>query len=169
MPRLPYIAAEAIADGPKKKTVGHASNLHRILGYNPRLLASWKILTASLRDDCVTPRSLRELITLRVAQLGTSDYMFVEHVPMALAAGVSHEQIAELSAWRTSDSFYPGERVVLRIAEAVHQGNVSEDDFTSLSEHYSDEEVMEIILTAAFYGMVPNFTQALDIQPEAAS
>ena len=169
MPRVPLLSLESSLEPVSGQPVGHASNLHRILGYNPQLLVAWKQFAATLREAPVSSRSLRELITLRIGQLGTSDYMWVEHIPMALAAGVTSRQIEALAGWTASDLFSDKEHAALRMTDAVARGQLGNEDFAVLEEHFPLEEIVELVFTAAFYGLVPRFTQAMDIRPETAA
>src|SRR5262245_34338290 len=67
---------------------GDLSNLYRIIGHNPTLLAGWIEFAYSLRRDCATPRTLRELMILRGAQICNSAYEWHQHKRMAHKAGV---------------------------------------------------------------------------------
>src|SRR5947209_16397599 len=95
------------------------SNLYRTLGHAPRMLAAWVGLAWPLRGEPSVPRSLRELMILRGAQLTGAGYEWAHHREMALAAGVTAGQVAALAGWRSSDLFDERERAALAFAEEV--------------------------------------------------
>ena len=166
MSRLPLLPLPEESSLEAAHPIGQARNLHRILAYNPALLRSWKLFTSSLRGDCQSPRDLRELCTLRVAMFGRSDYMWQEHRVAAKKSGLSDEKIDGLAIWQTSPVFSEKERVALALTEAVVGSYVTDELFQRALATFSAAEVMELILTAAFYGMVPQFTFAMDIPAE---
>src|SRR5256885_15328355 len=71
-----------------------------------------------------TPRTLRELMILRGAQLMRSEYEWAQHLGMARKCGVREAQIAALAGWRASPEFDSREKAALALAEAVTQGNL---------------------------------------------
>ncbi|WP_374727617.1 MULTISPECIES: carboxymuconolactone decarboxylase family protein [Glycomyces] len=80
-------------------------NLHRALAHAPALLAPLLDLIHALRFDAEAPRSLRELMICRIAQLENSTYELAHHLPMAADAGLDDEQLAALERWREADCF----------------------------------------------------------------
>jgi len=79
---------------------GKPVNLYRALGNHAALAAAWTEFANAIRHDSRTPRSLRELMILRTAQLARSEYEWAHHLRMARKAGVEAAKIAALSGWR---------------------------------------------------------------------
>jgi hypothetical protein len=86
------------------------------------LIGCWAITPASgsvvdfaytLPGSCTTPRTLRELMSLRTAQLAQSRYEWQQHRIMACDAGVPEEQVAALENWQHSSLFDARERAAL--------------------------------------------------------
>ena len=78
-PRLPL---KEIDDTNKKRIVelnGEFLNLYRVLGHHANLLSAWIEFAYTLRRDCKTARTLRELMILRGAQLEGSAYEWHQH------------------------------------------------------------------------------------------
>lgn len=174
MTRLPLVAAEssaAVAAAYRSVTEqGRAvPNLYRVLANAPAMLTAWTAMAWPLRADCNTPRSLRELTILRVAQLNGSDYEWAQHQPMALASGVASAQIEALAEYSTSDVFDQVQRAVLAaVDELTTTGRLSAGNFTALEQEFDPGSLVEIILTISFYSCVSRFLAAFDIDVEPA-
>jgi alkylhydroperoxidase family enzyme len=140
--------------------------LYRALANTPVLLRSYSVLAGSLRHDSASARRLRELVILRTAQLTGSAYEWSHHRPMAIAAGIGHEQIGALSAWEESGLFDESERAVLRCAEAVHDLEVTDEAFAELEGAVGRAGAVEIVLTASFYEAVARLVQGLGVEVE---
>lgn len=173
MPNLPLIEDNAdpriasIYD--TLKAGGHKGfpNLYRLIGNSPDMLKAWTGLAWPLRNAATTPRGLRELMILRGAQMMGAEYEWVHHVPMARAAGVSQGQIDALGEWRLSIHFDEKEKIALRLAEEITQGpGASADAMADARRHFSDSDVVELVLTSAFYACVGRMLHSLDVPLE---
>ena len=161
-PRLIEIFDEVRARWPK------VPHLYRILGNAPEMLRAWFDMAWKLRLDAKTPRRLRELIILRVAQILQSSYEWAHHLPMARDAGITAAEIDALSDWRSLASLSPGERAALQLAEDVANGpHASAETMTALKHHFSESETVELVLTASFYICVARFLASMDVDLEA--
>jgi alkylhydroperoxidase family enzyme len=150
--------------------VGHAGapgvNLYRALAHAPGLLGAWIDFAWALREECQTPRPLRELMILRTAQRALSQYEWNQHRYMAAEAGVDEHQVAELSMWRTSPAFTDAERAALALTDALFDGYVPDEVNAALGEHFDEKARVELTLTAAFYCAVPRLLDALRVPVE---
>jgi len=165
-PRLPL---KEIDERNKKRILelnGEFLNLYRVLGHHANLLSAWIEFAYTLRRDCTTPRTLRELMILRGAQLEGSAYEWHQHRRWARQQGVPPEQIEDLFFWRESPRFTEAECAALGLTEAMMHGNVTDDDYAHLAKHFSPCEIIELALTAGFYAMVPRVLNALKVPIE---
>lgn len=161
LPQLPAPIAERVAALGARQV-----NLYRSLAAAPELLEAWIDWAWALRDRCVTPRDLRELVVLRTAVLARSPYEWHQHERMASDAGLTPERIAAVAAWQVSDLFDPRERAVLALTDAVVAGGVPDAVLDALAEHVDERGRLELVLTAAFYVMVPRVLDALRVPLE---
>jgi 4-carboxymuconolactone decarboxylase len=141
-------------------------NLYRALAHAPRLLEAWIDFSWSLREQCETPRALRELIILRTAQLTHAPYEWHQHRRMAAEAGVDEHRVAELAMWRTSPAFTEAERAALAFTDALADGDVPDEVNAALDEHFDEQARVELTLTASFYFGVPRLLNALRVPVE---
>ncbi|OGA64132.1 MAG: hypothetical protein A3G81_01700 [Betaproteobacteria bacterium RIFCSPLOWO2_12_FULL_65_14] len=145
---------------------GAPPNLYRALANHPNIIAAWAEFANTLRNGTRTPRTLRELVILRGAQLAKSEYEWAQHLKMARKAGVREAQIAALADWRKSAEFDAKEKAALAIADAVTEGRVSDDVYRDVSKHFDHHDYVELAVTAGFYAMVARTLDALGVQLE---
>ena len=147
---------------------GRPINLYRTLAGHPTLLDTWIEYAWGLRGASETPRGLRELVILRVAQMTNATYEWAAHVKMARTAGVSEDKIGALGRWREAPRFDGRERAALAYAEAMHFGHVDDPTFAAVRANFTDPEILELTLTASTYLGLATLLEALRIPPEGA-
>ncbi|WP_157372233.1 carboxymuconolactone decarboxylase family protein [Arthrobacter sp. Soil736] len=87
--------------------------------------ASWRALNglalkvADAGEQAGLPRSVIELVNVRISQLNGCAFCLDLHVRLARDAGVSDQQLAVLPAWRDTALFTQTERAALTIGEAI--------------------------------------------------
>jgi AhpD family alkylhydroperoxidase len=166
MPRYPHrdppaaIAATIAAAG------APPLNLYRILANHTPLLEAWCAFAYALRADCTLPRSLREIMILRTAIRHNCAYEWIQHERMALTAGVTTEEIAAIHDWQPSNAFSDRARAALLLTDAMFDNHLGEGTEQSIRQWFSDAEMIELILTAGFYMMVPRVLMAIDANTE---
>ena len=141
-------------------------DLYRALANAPDLLVAYRPLPQHLRHAGTSPRRLRELAVLRVAQLVGSAYEWSHHRPMAVQAGVTDAQIEELASWRGSERFDADERPVLAAVDAIHDLRLSDAEFAALAERLGRVGAMEIVVAVAQYEATARIIQALSVEVE---
>lgn len=166
MRRVPLAQFEPVLGKRLEELWGRPPNLYKALANHPALVAAWTEFSRTLRHDTRTPRSLRELVILRGAQLMRSEYEWAQHLAMARKAGVSEAQIRELPSWKTSSSFTPREKAALALAEDVTRGKVSDEVYAEAMRHFDHHDYVELALVAAFYAMVGRMLDAMGVQLE---
>jgi AhpD family alkylhydroperoxidase len=136
--------------------------LYRTLGNAPAMLNAWVGLAWPLRNEATTPRALRELIIMRVAQLTRTAYEWVAHRPMVLKCGITETQLSELNRWRESAAFSDEQREVLAMTDELTDGlDVSDETWIAIAARYEPGEIIELVLTAAYYSCVSRTLRAL--------
>jgi len=173
MPRIPLIADNA---DPRIASVyealqagGHKGfpNLYRLIGHAPAMLKAWTQFAWPLRTEAKTSRALRELMILRGAQIMGADYEWTHHAPMARAAGVSQDKIDGLQDWKGSQLYSLEERAVLRLADEITHGpGASEAAMSEARGHFSESDIVELVLTSSFYACVGRVLHSLDVPLE---
>lgn len=147
---------------------GDVINLHLTLGHAPAIAKARRAMATALRFEAATPRSLRELVIVRTAQIVGGDYELNQHLPMALASGLTPEQVGDIERWQGSSRFDERERAVLAYVEAVagQGGEVDDATFAELARHFGPKEIVELTVTIANYYGTGLITKALRIEIE---
>ena len=140
--------------------------IYRALANAPGLLRAWTAFAWPLRSEPAVPRRLRELMIIRVAQLTGARAEWVGHVAMGLDHGVAQAQVDSLQEWAASDAFDDDERALLAFTDQLTiDGTVDDATFAPLAARWSNQELVEITLTAAFYACVSRVLNALAVEP----
>jgi alkylhydroperoxidase family enzyme len=138
--------------------------LYRTLGNSPAMLRAWTGMAWPLRHDATSPRGLRELLIMRVAQLTVASFEWVSHWDMAVKYGITVEQLEQLNRWQDSDLFDADERVALALADELTSGlEVADGTWAALAERFPPGELVELVLTVSFYACVSRALHALEL------
>jgi AhpD family alkylhydroperoxidase len=137
------------------------SPLYQALSNEPDLLIGWLDLAWRLRQGRKTSTRLRELMIVHGATLADCQFELMGHTVRAHAAGVTDDELAQVAGWRDSTIFTDEERVAFAFMEQMVAGHVSDETNADLAAAFDHAERIELILTAAFYCMVPRTIDAL--------
>lgn len=164
--RFPHIDIPADQEKVIRDAGAPLLNLYRILANNPGMLDAWLAFAYAIRANCTTPRALRELMILRTAQLHESQYEWEQHVRMALNAGVPLAQITQLHRWRLAPIYSYRERAALMLTEAIIENDVTDEVYRQVAHAFDVRELIELVMTASFYCMVPRVLDAIAVTSE---
>jgi alkylhydroperoxidase family enzyme len=109
---------------------------------------------------------LRELGQTRVGWDVGSRFVFSQHCKSCRTVGISEEKIRSIPNWEESECFNEIERAVLAYTDclAINNGLVADEIFQTLTEHLSDEEILELTYIVATYGMHGIISRALRLE-----
>jgi 4-carboxymuconolactone decarboxylase len=138
--------------------------LYRTLGNSPAMLQAWTGMAWRLRHDATSPRALRELLIMRIAQLTVAPFEWVSHWDMAVKHGVTEDQLTELSGWPASELFSVEERAALAMCDELTRDlHVADETWSALAAHFGPGELVELVLTVSFYSCVSRTLHALGL------
>jgi alkylhydroperoxidase family enzyme len=111
----------------------------------------------------------RELVILAVGRIEGGVYEFAQHVPIALAAGCSEDQVAALEAARFDDkAFDDAEKAMLRLVrEVVRDVKASAEAMDAAKAYFDAQEIVEIICTVGFYMTIARLAETTGIEIDA--
>lgn len=142
--------------------------IHRVLALAPKVLEATYNQAIVQRNETRVDRSLNELMILRTAQVEGGDYEFQAHVPMALAHGLTQDQIDALGHWQSADLFDERQRAVLAYADALFaRQHVPSDVFDALARVLDPQEIVELTMICGFYTMASRLSCGVDMNPDA--
>ena len=116
---------------------------------------------------------MRELVILAVSQLEGGTYEWVQHVPIAEAAGCTRAKIEAIENGNfEASSFDDREQALLRFArQVIEDVRADEDTVKAANRYFSPQELVEIIVTCGFYMMLTRLTETTrtDIDPPSGT
>ena len=139
-------------------------NLYRMLLHSPPVAAGWLNLLTAIRQQCTLDARYRELVIMRIAVINGADYEYVQHIPHALAAGLTESDYTALHEWMSYGAWTPEDRAVLAYTDAMtREVQVSDPIFAAVAEHFDERETVELTATIAAYNLVSRFLEALQV------
>jgi AhpD family alkylhydroperoxidase len=142
------------------------SKLYQALGNDGELLAGWVNLAWRLRaSDRHTPVRLRELMIVLASLRQDCGYEVAGHRRRALAAGVSENELEQLTDWRDAPEFSEEERIAFALTEEMVAGRVTDATLDRLTGCFDEATRVELIMTAGFYCMSARVIDALRLNP----
>jgi alkylhydroperoxidase family enzyme len=81
---------------------------------------------------------------------------------------VTEAQIENLRFYQRSDAYTEKERATIRFADLVTRGAAAIDDATLgwLGKHYTQDEIVELVMVIAVANMVNRFNDTLQVEPD---
>lgn len=144
---------------------GQMLHIYRMLLHSPNVAEGWLALMTAIRQRCVLPGSLRELVIMRIAQLNGAAYEAEQHRAYALKEGVSEAQLEALEDWENAKLFSGVERAVLDYTDTMTLDvKVPVKIFEAVQRHFDEQGLIELTATIASYNMVSRFLVALQIE-----
>jgi alkylhydroperoxidase family enzyme len=163
--KLPEKAREAYERLPRKL------NIFRMWANAPDCFVSGMRFGGNILSRQKLGADLRELVILLVARTEGGTYEWVQHVPIALAAGCKQAQIDALEQSKfDAPVFRDKEKVLLKFSsEVIRDVRASEATLKQAQKHFSPQEIVEIILTCGFYMTMARMTETtgVDVDPPA--
>jgi alkylhydroperoxidase family enzyme len=142
-------------------------NVWRAVAHVPSVLGASLTYGAALRHDTEVDSKIRELAILTVAHAAGVEYAIAHHSGPAVLHGATEAQLADVGSFETSDAFDEREKAVMRLAhESTVNVQVSDEVWNAASRHFSDKEMVELVLNIAYYNNGVRMMAMLDIDLE---
>ncbi|MCE7073785.1 carboxymuconolactone decarboxylase family protein [Dyadobacter sp. CY107] len=111
----------------------------------------WELVSAIDKRlyQSTLPKSLIELIKIRVSQINKCAYCIDYHTQDALRHGETPRRIFALSAWQESPLFSESERSALQVAEEmtfIFQHGISDQAYEKLRSYFTKKEIADIMI-----------------------
>jgi alkylhydroperoxidase family enzyme len=168
MARLPYLETDQVAPE-YRDMLRRNTNLHKLLVNSPDMARAFNGVGNHIRFKSSLDPRLRELAILQVGWLAKSEYEFTHHVRIGKEFGVTDEDIAGLIA-ETDDKpskLEPLAKVILKGArEMTRDMAMSEGTFAEIKRELSNEQMVDLVLTIAFYCAVVRVLATMKIDNE---
>jgi alkylhydroperoxidase family enzyme len=164
-PRIPPLDVASLAESQRGMPGISASNVMLTLARYPDLFTPWLTLAESLGlSDQIAPRE-RELAILRLALKTECEYIWANHVLVAVGVGVSVAEIEALT--KQSGSWSASDAAILRAVEELCSDDcISDETFAALSASRDDKQMIGILALISYYRMNAGLLNSLGVQAE---
>ncbi|MBT4355495.1 MAG: carboxymuconolactone decarboxylase family protein [Rhodospirillaceae bacterium] len=169
MARLPYIDIGELEDN-DRDLLKRPINLFRQLVNSPGGARAFGTLGGYIRHKSTLDPRLREMAIIQVGYLTKSEYEYTHHVRLGMEQfGVSESDINGITAETNgqTSSLPELDRIILRATrDMVTNFKISDNDFENLKIFLSNEHLVDLVLTIAFYCGVVRVLATLEIDNE---
>lgn len=139
-------------------------NIFRVMNNAPNVAKGFSSCGSRILGQTKLDHKLRELVINAISVQLNCPYEWSHHGKWALDVGASPH---ELEALKSGDlaALGPRERAVVEYALKVEANCVTDTDIEGLrSAGLDDQEIVEVTVTAGFYGMTARFLNAMDVE-----
>lgn len=168
-PRLAVVDESDLTEAQRDMLSSRANlNIYRTLAHHVDLYNRWSPLgQILLNGSTISPRH-REMAMLRMGWLCQSPYEWSQHARIAKAsAGMTDAELRAIAAAPDASTWSETDRAVLKMADELrYDAIISHETWATLRKTYSDQQVMELLFTAAQYQLVSMALNTLGIQIE---
>lgn len=140
-------------------------DVFRTIGHHPSVLAQFRELGGTLWDEIGLTTRQRELLILGVARALRSEYVWHQHVRIALANGFTEAEVRAISASRFGE-FDPEEATLLRYAVAFARGEVTDDVHEEAAATFEEETLVGLGMSVSFYLTIIRMMDAFEVETE---
>lgn len=163
MARLPYApAANTGAD--------HPLNLFRMLAHSPPVLSGFVALGGALLGESALDARLRELAILRVGRRAGARYEVEKHERIARAIGVTDAELQALAPGASLAALDEAARDVVVLTDELVAGvRAGDAALASARRHLDDRQVVELVVTVGYYGLVCRVLETFGVDLEVGA
>ncbi len=174
MPRYLPVQIDAAGEPVKRvyadvqQKLGHVPNFLKTLAHNDRILKPIADAFLSATGESSLSEKTRQLVILRVCQLDKCKYTVDVHTLLARKAGWSEDHLKAMDDYNQSELFSFYEKEALRLVELVRStpDEIPSDYWAQLDNHYTSDQVVEMVTLIGFIGMINHLILALQIGPD---
>jgi uncharacterized peroxidase-related enzyme len=147
-----------------QRNLGFIPNSILIMQRRPKMAKALAQMTASVWDpDGLVDRGLKRLIAHVASRTAGCQYCMAHTAGGALHFGVEEKKLAAVWDYETNPLFDPAERSALDLAVAgASVPNAATDEmFAALREHWTDDQIVEIVGVIALFGFLNRWNDTL--------
>ena len=170
-PRIPPIPESEWSDEVREllagfvRPDGRVFNIFGTLAHHPKLMKRWVVFANHvLGKQTLSPRD-RALAILRIGWLCRAEYEWGQPVVIGRDAGISDEEIERVPSGPDARGWPPNEAAILRAVDELHDdAMITDSTWKVLSEHYSTEQLIDLVFTVGQYNLVSMALNTLGVQ-----
>ena len=140
-------------------------NVFGTIANHPTLMREWlRFATYALTKSTLDPRT-RELAVLRVGWRCHAPYEWGQHVVVGRAVGLTDDDVRRVAEGPDADGWTPAEVAALRATDELHdRSTITDATWAALTEHFSDQQVLDLVFLVGNYHIVSFALNACGVQ-----
>jgi len=174
MPRYLPVQPDAANDSVKtvyaelQRQLGYVPSFLKTLAHSDRFLKPVADAYLGIQGESGLSDKTRQLVILQTCRLEKCKPMVDKHTELAKAAGWTDEQLQAFDNPAESDNLNFYEKDALRFVELARStpDEIPFDFWTQLDNHYTLDQVVEMLILIGFYSMISRFMLALELPAE---
>ncbi len=152
---------------PYKNSDGKIMNVFTTVVRHPGLFERFMPFASYVIQEQTLPARDREMLILRIGWLCQAKYEFGQHTLAAKEVGLSDEEILRITRGPDDPEWNEFESALLRAAdELFHDAIIADSTWNTLSRHYEEKQLMDIVFTLGQYNMVSWMLNSFGVQLE---
>ena len=143
--------------------------LFRTLAVHDELASRMRVVGSGiLGHGRIDPREREIVIHRTCARCGAEYEWGVHAVAFGRPLGLTDEQLAATARGAADDPAWPErDALLIRLADELHDScQVSDPLWAALREHYRDDQLLELVITAGWYRLIAYVINAAGVQAE---
>jgi alkylhydroperoxidase family enzyme len=170
-PRVPPMSDAELGDAEMDvlAKVGDKNlNIMRTLVHHPKLLKRWLVFANHVLFKSSLPPRDREILILRIGWLCKAPYEFSQHVQIGKRVGMTDADIDRIKAGADAEGWTPIEAQLIQATDELHaNAQLSDDTWQALAEHYTTEQVIDLVFAVGNYNLVSMALNTFGVQLDA--
>jgi 4-carboxymuconolactone decarboxylase len=144
---------------------GHMPVSYQSLMNSPGAARAVSQMGTYLRFESAVAEDVREAAVLVVNARLDCPFGWIQHVPLALAAGVDQRAIDGLAAGQLTSWLTPGQRTAALMAtESVQDGQAASATLASARDALGVAQTIDLLLAIGYYSMLALYFRSLDLE-----
>jgi alkylhydroperoxidase family enzyme len=153
-----------------RRSDGPELNIFATLAHHPRLLKRWSAFGGVLLYGGRLYDRDRELLILRTAWHCQAHYEWGQHVGIALAAGLTDDEIERVADGPDAAGWSAEDAALLRAADELHaDSRIGDETWAALAGRYDEQQLIEVCMVVGQYHLVAFTLSSLGVQGEDGS
>ena len=146
---------------------GQVYNIFATLARHPKLLKRWLVFGSHILAKSSLPPRDREIVILRTGWLCRAEYEWGHHVAIARDIGLGQDEIDRIKLGPEAEGWSILESALIKAVDELHADTIVTDStWKVLADHYSTEQMIDLVFTVGQYHMVSMALNSLGIQLE---
>ncbi len=144
---------------------GRVLNIFRTLAQHSDLARRWMVFANHILGKSTLSARDRELLILRIGYLCRAEYEWGQHVEIARRIGMSDGEILLAKSGPSTEGISELDRLLLQATDELHSdAHVSDQTWSGLSQHYSTQQLMDLVFTVGQYNLVSMALNSFGVQ-----